>query len=54
MLICVWALVDRVFNFTPADIQFISSLDSQLIYLSIPVLTVFKNMTNLLIAYGDW
>ena len=23
-------------------------------YLSIPVLTVFKNMTNLMIAFGDW
>eukprot|EP00043_Microstomoeca_roanoka_P024753 m.6656 g.6656 ORF g.6656 m.6656 type:complete len:314 (-) comp4887_c0_seq1:118-1059(-) len=25
-----------------------------LVFLSIPVVTVFKNMTNLLIAYGDW
>eukprot|EP01147_Barroeca_monosierra_P008636 gene8636-10296_t len=25
-----------------------------LVYLSIPVVTVFKNLTNLLIAYGDW
>ena len=25
-----------------------------LVFLSIPIVTVFKNMTNLLIAYGDW
>jgi len=25
-----------------------------LVYLSIPVMTVFKNLTNLIIAYGDW
>eukprot|EP00042_Codosiga_hollandica_P024491 m.103348 g.103348 ORF g.103348 m.103348 type:complete len:323 (-) comp51568_c0_seq1:166-1134(-) len=48
---------DRIVLWMPVTVLFAVMLFSgskTLAYLSIPIVTVFKNMTNLLIAYGDW
>lgn len=48
---------ERVKQWMPVTVMFafmIFTGSQTLVYLTIPIVTVFKNMTNLMIAYGDW